>query len=76
MTMQNQCPECDKELDWDSGAYQCNDCNKTYTKVAFCPDCDAELERLRACGALAYFCNTCNEQKSKSRVRVEFQHQG
>lgn len=70
--MENLCPQCDKELEWD-GQYHCTLCDKHYKKVGFCPECDAELEKLQACGAANYFCNTCNELKSKSRVCFEFQ---
>lgn len=72
MSNQNLCPECSKELDWDDG-YVCKDCAKRYKKRAFCPDCEAELEKLQACGAASYFCNSCNELKSKSRARFEFE---
>ncbi|WP_260261142.1 zinc ribbon domain-containing protein [Vibrio intestinalis] len=68
---QNQCPTCDSELDWQ-GHYQCTQCDVSFKKVGFCPDCEAELEKLQACGAANYFCNSCNELKSKSRVRFEF----
>ncbi|WP_104028540.1 zinc ribbon domain-containing protein [Vibrio jasicida] len=68
----NICPTCDIELEW-TGQYHCNQCESDYKKVGFCPDCDTELEKLQACGAANYFCNSCNELKSKSRVRFEFQ---
>ncbi|WED21337.1 zinc ribbon domain-containing protein [Vibrio sp. JC009] len=73
MSNQNLCPTCEKELEWDGSSFRCEDCAVNYKKIAFCPDCDAELEKLQACGAVSYFCNSCNEQKSKSRVRYEFQ---
>ncbi|KHD23922.1 DNA ligase [Vibrio caribbeanicus] len=69
---ENHCPKCEQELEWQ-GHYHCNQCDIDYTKVVFCPDCNAQLEKLQACGAANYFCNTCNELKSKSRVRFEFQ---
>lgn len=75
MSKQNLCPTCQQELEWQAGLYSCSSCNISYNKVAFCPDCKAQLERLQACGAESYFCNTCNEQKSKSRARIEFQAQ-
>ncbi|EDP58597.1 zinc ribbon domain-containing protein [Vibrio sp. AND4] len=68
----NICPTCDIELEWE-GKYSCNRCESVYQKVGFCPDCDVALEKLRACGAENYFCSDCNELKSKSRVRFEFQ---
>ncbi|TCS43787.1 zinc-ribbon domain-containing protein [Reinekea marinisedimentorum] len=33
-----------------------------------CPKCNSELEELRACGAVNYFCNSCNELVSKRSV--------
>lgn len=68
---ENQCPSCNSELQWD-GQYVCQQCSVGYQKVAYCPDCEAELEKLQACGAANYFCHHCNELKSKSRVRFEF----
>ncbi|MFH4677722.1 zinc ribbon domain-containing protein [Vibrio diabolicus] len=69
---QNICPTCNVELEW-TGQYHCAQCESDFKKVGFCPGCEAELEKLQACGAASYFCNVCNELKSKSRVRFEFQ---
>lgn len=68
---ENQCPSCQVELGWD-GQYVCSECNEHFNKVGYCPDCAAQLEKLQACGATNYFCNSCNELKSKSRIRFEF----
>ncbi len=68
----NLCPQCQHELIWNGG-YHCDHCDLDFKKVGFCPDCGAEMEKLAACGATNYFCNQCNELKSKSRVRFEFQ---
>ncbi|XZG71251.1 YfgJ family double zinc ribbon protein [Chitinibacteraceae bacterium HSL-7] len=40
------------------------------TPQPVCPDCGAELEVLKACGARDYFCPRCNELKSRSRVEA------
>ncbi|USD65805.1 zinc ribbon domain-containing protein [Vibrio sp. SCSIO 43136] len=72
----NNCPVCEKTLEWGGSHYVCSDCEQGYKKVGFCPACDAELEKLQACGAANYFCNTCNELKSKSTIRFEFQKVG
>ncbi|KHT64482.1 DNA ligase [Photobacterium gaetbulicola] len=69
---QNICPNCQLELEWQDGKYHCESCSTVFIKKAFCPDCEAELEKLQACGAASYFCNSCNELKSKSRVRIQF----
>ncbi|WP_428772258.1 zinc ribbon domain-containing protein [Vibrio sp.] len=68
----NLCPDCRQPLDWQ-GHYYCSHCQQRYVKLAHCPDCPAELEKLQACGAASYFCPQCNELKSKSRVRISFQ---
>ncbi|EGQ8027825.1 TPA: DNA ligase [Vibrio vulnificus] len=68
---ENHCPICQQELEW-SGQYHCQQCDKAFTKLGFCPECEAELEKLQACGAASYFCNHCNELKSKSRIRFQF----
>ena len=70
--MKNCCPRCAQELEWD-GYYHCAQCQCHFDKVGYCPDCGAVMEKLQACGAANYFCNQCNELKSKSRVRFEFQ---
>lgn len=37
-------------------------------KKTFCPVCNDEVEVLNACGAVSFFCNTCNELKSSKVV--------
>ncbi|MBF8999126.1 MULTISPECIES: zinc ribbon domain-containing protein [Vibrio] len=69
----NKCPICHKELTWEGPHYLCGECARHFKKVAFCPTCDNELEKLQACGSVSYFCPTCNELKSKSTVRIEMQ---
>ncbi|WP_117233627.1 zinc ribbon domain-containing protein [Vibrio maerlii] len=68
---ENKCPECNEELTWE-GQYHCKKCSTDFKKIAFCPECLGRLEKLQACGAANYFCNDCNELKSKSRIRFEF----
>ncbi|MDN2481927.1 zinc ribbon domain-containing protein [Vibrio agarivorans] len=69
---ENICPKCQAELEWDAG-YVCQACDLKYNKIGNCPDCSSQLEKLQACGAASYFCNTCNELKSKSRVQFKFE---
>lgn len=65
-----ECPNCGKEIDKDgrTGNYTCESCGKTYGKRAKCGTCGEELELLDACGAQQFFCNTCNELKSRRTV--------
>ena len=37
-------------------------------KKTFCPTCNDEVEVLNACGAVSFFCHTCNELKSSKDV--------
>lgn len=75
----NCCPCCEGELVWkersQSGqdSYQCHTCQLTFNQSAFCPDCQNEVDKIQACGAVSYFCPSCNELKSKSRIRFQYQ---
>ncbi|MFC1507611.1 zinc ribbon domain-containing protein [Pseudomonadota bacterium] len=69
----NLCPSCQSELSWKNDGYYCDSCQHVVKKRAFCPDCNDEMEKLQACGSASYFCNNCNELKSKSRVKIRFE---
>ncbi|WP_341489119.1 zinc ribbon domain-containing protein [Photobacterium damselae subsp. damselae] len=69
---ENLCPSCTSELVWKENGYFCDFCQQKINKHALCPDCGKELEKLQACGSASYFCNHCNELKSKSRVSFVF----
>ena len=65
------CPACHAELDSRGAEASCGQCHANYRIQALCPTCLHELERLRACGAVDYFCNHCNSLVSKRAVRFE-----
>jgi hypothetical protein len=65
------CPACQAELDSRSPEASCGQCHARYRIRALCPTCLHELERLRACGAVDYFCNHCNSLVSKRTVQFE-----
>lgn len=67
---ENTCPQCESELSWKNHDYFCDYCQQKVNKIAFCPDCSEQLEKLQACGSASYFCNYCNE--SKSHVKSVF----
>lgn len=67
------CPACQGELDSRSRETTCGQCQARYRIWALCPACGQELERLRACGAVDYFCNHCNTLVSKRTVLFEAQ---
>lgn len=37
-------------------------------KKAYCSECKSEVEVLMACGAVSFFCHTCNELKSSKKI--------
>ncbi|WP_349918070.1 zinc ribbon domain-containing protein [Aeromonas veronii] len=63
------CPACGCGLDSRSDQTQCPQCQTAYRVQALCPTCQQELERLKACGAVDYFCNHCNTLVSKRAVQ-------
>ncbi|WP_324035661.1 zinc ribbon domain-containing protein [Aeromonas caviae] len=67
------CPACQGELDSRNRETTCGQCQARYRIRALCPACGQELERLRACGAVDYFCNHCNTLVSKRTVLFEAQ---
>jgi hypothetical protein len=69
----NVCPDCQSELSWKDDGYYCEFCEHPVKKSVFCPDCEHEMEKLQACGSASYFCNFCNELKSKSRITIRFE---
>jgi len=64
------CPDCghDSVKQVEKGALQCESCGHTFRQQAYCPVCDEKLEVLKACGAVDYYCNHCNNLVSKRKV--------
>ncbi|MFV0576915.1 MAG: zinc-ribbon domain-containing protein [Vibrio sp.] len=52
--------------------YQCTECQESFIEYVPCPDCEAEMDVMKACGAVNYFCPKCNELKSKSRAVAQY----
>lgn len=65
--MQLNCPKCEAELT-RSGELKrhCEACDSNFELHVACNECGDQLERLKACGAVNFWCNNCNELKSKS----------
>ncbi|CAH0532871.1 hypothetical protein VST7929_00718 [Vibrio stylophorae] len=67
------CPQCESQLRRETASeYYCDFCQLTFIRHCHCNVCGAELERLNACGAANYFCNQCNELKSKRVIEETF----
>jgi hypothetical protein len=62
-----KCKKCEGKLEKIGKVnLHCNDCNIDYSVKSFCCTCGDELEYLVACGAVDFWCNSCNELKGKS----------
>lgn len=70
--METLCPQCERVMHWQNGEYHCNACQRVWQKFVLCPDCEAELEKLQACGSASHFCPQCNELKSSSRLSPQW----
>ncbi|MGL6114021.1 zinc-ribbon domain-containing protein [Cetobacterium sp. SF1] len=44
-----------------------------YEKVAYCPICNNKTKKLAACGSLSYWCDSCNELKSKQSLIYKYE---
>jgi len=68
--MITQCPKCEHYLE-RSGELKrhCKGCDSNFKLLLNCSECGDEIERLKACGAVSFWCNECNELKSKSGVK-------
>lgn len=62
------CLNCGETLEKIGNEYICKKCGKKYVKKAHCPKDKEELEKLAACGSVSYWCNRCNELKSRKDV--------
>ena len=62
------CPACRGSLSRVGRAWICQPCSQSWRERATCPSCAAELEVLKACGAVDYFCPVCNSLQSRREV--------
>lgn len=75
--MQLNCPKCQSELE-RSGELKrhCPECDSNFTLNVECPQCNKPVQRLKACGAVSLWCETCNELKSKSTAVYRLVEEG
>ncbi len=66
------CPECSGDLEGKGSHYTCSSC-KTRWKVTFtCEVCKNLPSVLAGCGAVSFFCDTCNSLKSRESMDKDF----
>jgi hypothetical protein len=65
--MQLLCPHCQSELIRSGESKRhCEACHTDFILSIECHECGEALQRLKACGAVNFWCDHCNELKSKS----------
>jgi len=65
--MQLLCPHCQSELNRSGESKRhCETCHSDFILNIECNECGEVLQRLKACGAVNFWCEGCNELKSKS----------
>ena len=70
--MQLLCPTCQTELTRSGESKRhCETCNSHFTLAVTCSECGEGLQRLKACGAVNFWCEHCNELKSKSSANYK-----
>lgn len=69
--MERLCPIHNTPLVSQGKLWHCDACDADYRVRGTCATCGAELERIAACGASNWWCNSCNELKSKSTVSTD-----
>lgn len=66
------CPACGQPMSWVSGHFHCDTCDTDYQQTALCPDCQQPLQKLKACGAVDYFCQNGHGMISKKRITFTY----
>ncbi len=68
----NKCVACSRELIKEGKSLKCSQCKREYKIVYRCDKCGKEAEKLVACGSEQFFCNSCNELKSRKSIIKEY----
>ncbi|ACS86509.1 zinc ribbon domain-containing protein [Musicola paradisiaca] len=67
--MEAYCPECRQSMQWrNAERFYCVSCERSFERLALCPECRLLLQRLKACGADSYLCQHGHGLISRSRV--------
>ncbi len=66
------CPECSSELEGRGSHYKCGSCGQKWIVTFTCEVCGELPQVLASCGAVSFFCNTCNSLKSRESMNKEF----
>lgn len=61
------CPHCQQALErCGELKRRCTHCDVHFDIKIDCNKCGEPIQRLKACGAVSFWCDKCNELKSKS----------
>ncbi|AGB41235.1 Protein of unknown function (DUF1407) [Halobacteroides halobius DSM 5150] len=72
------CQKCNNIMrDKGESNYFCKCCDE-YTPyeikdvINFCDRCGEKVEVIKGCGSISFFCNNCNELRSKKKVETKY----
>lgn len=71
-----ECPKCNETLKGRKYLYTCESCETEYEVNFKCEVCGSEPEVLASCGAVSFYCNSCNNMKSRTTMNKEFIKKG
>ncbi len=67
-----KCPECTGQLEGKGSHYTCSGCGKKWKITFTCEVCGNLPKVASGCGAISFFCETCNTLKSRESMNKEF----
>jgi len=67
------CPDCSGTLEGQGLKRTCPECKRIFEMEYHCEVCGEAPEKIASCGSVSWFCNSCNELKSRSSMDVYIQ---
>lgn len=62
------CPDCGRPVERQGQKLCCTGCSRIFNVRPLCPQCERELDVLKACGAVDYFCTHCKALQSRRSI--------
>ncbi len=66
------CPECEGTLTGNGSHYRCESCEAKWKVTFTCEVCKNLPSVAASCGAVSFFCETCNTLKSRESMDKDF----
>lgn len=66
------CPSCNEKIDGRGSHYTCSGCGAKWKVTFSCEVCGNLPAVAASCGAVSFFCETCNSLKSRESMNKDF----